>query len=425
MAMREDEPGHDPTDREPSCSIWITHIKFNYDQTNLSNDALNIRVDRLHEVTIPEWDQSKVLAKDSRAAYALKETRGQTVYIEARFQIDPAQPDRSGRIKATGGGILGAIDPITIHFVNGVSRDTSHSGDHEFVRIPLRHRSFSAITRRDIRWDWFYQCPHSGVWFPMDTTRHRIYVVLEEPPEPWSQTDPQVYPWTQALDYAIVGANTVGLSDPSEAAARVVQHVNGEPLQYDIWGGRPFYYSFGLFEIVEWLGGFTNGPIVNCYDCAAAVTTFSNVLGCHLSYQFHGPFGYLHPVFPIGRGLCNNPFYGLRPAPYDVPLVGIDDAGRTSFGNHAYSKQTGNNYDACMRGSLGCARALGYYILAFLILIVTLGTATSLANRLFMKAAGWLIDMSQTEYEGIVLDTSTPAEAARDGGAPVPESLSI
>ena len=372
--MRKDGPNSDPSDPDSACRIWITHIKFNYDQTRLANDAFNIRIDRLHDVPVPEWDRSKVLAADSPAAYALKETTRQQVYIEARFQIDPPHPDRDGRVKASGGGILGAIDPIAIHFVNGISRDTSHPGDQQYVRIPLNHRSFSAITRKDIRWDWFYECPHSNTWVPMNvSTRHRIYVVLEQPPNPWSQTNPQVYPWTKALDYAIIDANTMGLNDSSEAAARIVQHVNGEPLQYDIWHGSPKYYAgffgSGTFDIDGWLAGFTHGPIVNCYDCAAAVTTFSDAVGCQLSYQFHQPFGVLDPVYPIGRGLCNNPFYGSSGPPNNVPLVGLDDAGRTGFGNHAYSKQAGNNYDACMRGSLGCVQALGFYILAFLILI--------------------------------------------------------
>lgn len=408
---------------EAGCYIWITRIKFNYDPTALSQDALNIRVDNLHEVSIPEWDQSKFKAQDSPAAYAIKETSGKTVYIQCRFQIDPASPHSTGRVKATGGGLLGAIDPVTINFVNGVSNP-------EYVQIPLNHRKFSGIDRQDITWEWFYQCPPSHRWYSMDIrTNHRIYVVLQKPPEPWSQTVAQRYPWTSAMDYAIVNANTIGLTDEREAAARMVLHVNGEPLQYDIWQGSPRYYAGGFgggtFLIVPWLAGFSNGAIVNCYDCASAVTTFSNVVGCELSYQFHGPFGYLDPVYPIGRGLCNNPFYGSALAPYNVPLVGVDDAGRTYFGNHAYSKQAGNNYDACMRGSLGCFMALLYYIIGLLILILSLGAAAVLARLLFMRAAGWLVDMSQSAYEALVLDTSTPAEAAGDGGAPAPRALTI
>lgn len=412
------------------CVVRLTHIKFNFDPSAHSSDALNIRVDRLHEVSVPEWNQSKWLPAQSKAAYALAPTKRTTLYIQCRFEITPAKPKSKARVRAKGGGILGAIDPLTINFVNGVSNDTSHPGDQSYVQIPLNHRTFATIMRRDIRWDWYYQCSNNQAWQPMDQpTRHRIYVVLDEPPDPWSQTVPQIYPWTTALDYAIVDANTNGINDPKEAAALIVKHVNGEPLQYDIFWGSPAYFSGGfpggVFDIDEWLDGFTNGPIVNCYDCAAAVTTFSNVLGCHLSYQFHDNYGCLPSLFPIGRSLCNNPFYGSRAAPYNVPLVGVDDAQRSYFGNHAYCKQSGNNYDACMRASIGCLKALGYFVLGVLVLILSLGLASSLARRLFMKAGGWLIDMTQSEYEGLVLDVTTPAEAALDGGAPLPEPLSI
>lgn len=426
----DDNRPNPPDPRDAGCVIRITHIKFNFDPTAHSADALNIRVDRTHEVDVPEWNESMFLARHSKAAYALEPTRNRTIFIQCRFEITPALPALTGTVRARGGGILGAIDPFTVQFVNGVSNDTSHGGDPEYVQIPLRRRRFNAITRSDIRWDWSYQCLRSQEWLDMEQpTRHRIYVVLDVPPAPWSQTTPQIYPWTTALDYAIVEANTNSISDRSEAAALIVKHVNGEPLQYDIWGGRPFYWSSafpgGIFDIDAWLAGFTEGPIVNCYDCASAVTTFSNVVGCQLTYQFHDSFGYLNPVYPIGRGLCNNPFYASSPPPHNVPLVGVDDAGRTSFGNHAYGKQTGNNYDACMRASLGCLRALAYFLLAVFVLVVTLGFAASLARRLLMKASGWLIDMSQSEYNGIVVDTSTPIEATSNGGSPVAEPLSI
>jgi hypothetical protein len=42
-----------------------------------------------------------------------------------------------------------------------------------------------------------------------------------------------------------------------------------------------------------------------------------------------------------------------------------------------------------------------------------------------MKAEGWLIDMTQSEYDSIVVDTSTPSEATLNGGSPVTEPLSI
>src|SRR5262249_764150 len=123
--MPEDRKQNGSNGKEPDCYIWITHIKFTYDQPPLGNDPFTIRVDQLHGVTVPEWDQSKFLPEDSPAGYAIEETKGHTVYIQCRFQIDPSSPSATGRIKATGGGILGAIDPVTVNFVNGVSHDPS------------------------------------------------------------------------------------------------------------------------------------------------------------------------------------------------------------------------------------------------------------------------------------------------------------
>ena len=112
-------PNPNPESHEPRCSIWITHIKFNFDLTSHSNDALNIRADGLHDIPVPEWDQSKFLPQQSPAAYAIKETAGQTVYIQCRFAMDLASAAATAHVKATGGGILGTIDSVTVNFVNG------------------------------------------------------------------------------------------------------------------------------------------------------------------------------------------------------------------------------------------------------------------------------------------------------------------
>src|ERR1700730_1103680 len=265
-----------------SCRVTVTHIKFNHTPTSLTADAFNIRVNANEEVPVPEWKLGLRAPEDSKAGYAIEETTNRVVTIQCRFTISPKTTTRA-RVKAAGGGLLGRIDPIEVTFVNGVSRDTSHGGDPEYVEIPLRHRSFKSIDRQDVSWVWYYRCPCDRCWRSIpQTTRHRIYVTLRAPPERWSQTIPHNYPWTWALDYAIDSAATRGLTDEKTAATRIVQHVYGEPLAYDIWHGAPKYYSSGMFEISAWLGGFTNGPIVNCYDCASAVTTFGNVVGARL-----------------------------------------------------------------------------------------------------------------------------------------------
>jgi hypothetical protein len=402
--------------RRAPCKVVLTHIKFNHDPLSLAADAMNIRVDGLHEVSVPEWKSGYSAPEQSPAAYAIAETAGRSITIQCRFTITPKTSTKAW-VKATGGGLLGVVDPVEVTFVNGVSHDTSHGGDPEFISITLRHSALGVIERQDIAWTWDYRCDGHTHWHKMDlTTRHRVYVMLREPPEPWSQTDPNKYPWTWALDYAIVNAGTRGLADMEIATARVVRHVYDEPLQYDIWYGEPSYGG-NMFQITDWLDGFRNGPIVNCYDCAGAVTTFATVLGADAQYNFHQPFGYLKPVYPIGRGLCNNPFYGSSASPYDVPLVAQDDAGRTSFGNHAYAKRSSDhkNFDACMKAPrTGCK-----WIDALLALLIALGAAW--AERLLLQRAGWLIALTQPDYETKVLDASLPGA----GGHPVVESMDL
>jgi hypothetical protein len=133
----------------------------------------------------------------------------------------------------------------------------------------------------------------------------------------------------------------------------------------------------------------------------------------------------LNPVLPIGRAACNNPFYGSQAPPYDVPLVGVDDTGRTWFGNHEYSKQRGRNYDACMRA---IASARDRRAAAALRRRAARLGHTAQAQKLLLRAwqlEGWLVDLPQARYDAITNDVSTPAERAADGGVPAPLPFAI
>src|SRR3989441_8998316 len=106
-------------------------------------------------------------------------------------------------IKADGGGVLGSIDPQTVTFTNGVSVP-------EFVSFELHHHTIGidGIKFEDITWDWKFRCCGGVEWEPLQTTHHRIYIVLEEPKLPWKQQGfpNDQNPWTEALDYSCVWA---------------------------------------------------------------------------------------------------------------------------------------------------------------------------------------------------------------------------
>ena len=68
-------------------NIFLDAIKFNHDPTTVHNNAINIRKNASEFIEVPEWRAGiSVNPEDSRAAYAKKETAGNTMTIEARFR---------------------------------------------------------------------------------------------------------------------------------------------------------------------------------------------------------------------------------------------------------------------------------------------------------------------------------------------------
>ena len=304
--------------------------------------------------------------------------------------------------------------------------------------FPLAHRDFSRITQQDITWQWQFRLG-LGPWQNLATTQHRIYIVLKTPPAPWNQTIGDKHnPWTDLLDHSCPTA--AGTSNQSDAAKKIIQKVNSAySLRYDIQSGAPRYgfsTSGSTFDLTDWIAFVLNGGapatplfcggtgeqypnflIVNCYDCAASSALMCEILGCDSAYYFHQPFGYLNYVLPIGRGKANNPFPGCAGG----GLVGPDDH-RTSFGNHAYTKlSAARNYDSCMRAWVSPSERLWLIILWFIILIITFGLVN--LQSLLDRADGWLVDLTQSDYNSIVVDVSQPFEAAGNGGSPALQNL--
>lgn len=279
-----------PSSCDPLPNVNLAAIKFNYDPSLASTDALSIRKDRTTAVSMPEWVSGQLDPVLSPVAYSIAAVTGKTITIQAKFTIS-TNASVTAQVKATGGGILGQIDPFTVNFVNGVSAPV-------FVTISLPHHSVGAagVQIQNIMWSWFYQ-PTGGSWNGMGSSYHRIYAVLGAPNLPWvqsaSSTNTQL-PWVTVLEYACTWAN--GKANAVDAATAVTQKVyNGIGLTYDIDKGASKYTTitgaspsqssqFLCTNFVSYLkggSGLTN--IVNCTDCATIVTTFANILGCNLT----------------------------------------------------------------------------------------------------------------------------------------------
>ncbi len=322
-----------------SCGLKLVAISFNHNTTSLAGDAINIRKNFTQTVAVPEWTAGETLPSDSPAAYAIKETTGKTITIKAEFSVS-SNNVTSAEVRALGGGVLGPLDPQPISLAGGVSVP-------QFVSFELRHHSIATggIKVEDITWQWEFRCCGGSKWEPLATTRHRIYIVLEEPKLPWKQqpnTDTQ-NPWTDALDYACAWA--AGQQTQIAAATAITKQINASlGLVYDNALGASHYTTFGLdkFELTQFLtylnSGTGLGNIVNCTDCATITTTFSNLVGCDLHASKMGS------TF----GFDLTPFRGIGAAAFGCPGFGC------GFSYHEVAWQGGHGnadplYDACLR----------------------------------------------------------------------------
>jgi hypothetical protein len=113
------------------------------------------------------------------------------------------------------------------------------------------------------------------------------------------------------------------------------------PPRYDIWNGNWFYITFTTFDNITLLlnkyvwdvNNRNTRSYINCYDMAALlqyVLKFNNYSDAKFAYM--EPFGYLKATNLIGRGYCNNPFYGKGGSAYIYPTNPM----RKAFGRHAF-----------------------------------------------------------------------------------------
>ena len=322
-----------------SCDLKLVAISFNHDTASLNSDGMDLRKNFTQTIAVPEWMVGKILATDSPAAYAIKETQGKKITIKVQFTNFPK--NSKAEIRADGGGVLGAIDPQIVTFTNGVTAPT-------FVSLELKHHTIgvNGILLEDMTWNWKFRCCGGAEWEPLQTTNHRIYVVLQEPTLLWKQTgvpDTQ-NPWTDALDYACVWA--AGKKTRDDAATAITEQINASlGLVYDNASGASAYTTFGLvaeFELTKFLDylntGIGLGNIVNCTDCATITTTFSNVVGCDLHASKMGS----------AFGFDLTPFRGIGAAGFGCPGFGCG----FSYHEVAWKGANGNAdpiFDACLR----------------------------------------------------------------------------
>lgn len=276
--------------------IQLDRIVFDHTSGAAADDALSIRIDRANAA--PDWIRGA--AGTSYAAYALVPTLDQQLSIHADFSFpDPLlQPAGPVQVRAR------AVDQDDAILGNVGQTPVPPAGGR--VVLPLQDVQLwtRGTGRYALSWQWQFRVTADAPWIDLERTHHVVYVTLDVPRAPWSQgtgaTDRVVWPWARVLDWTCRWAAGVTLTSTGAAGAgkKILRGLEvglfdqGRrevvPLQYLDAGGAEYAQDFP--ERVFFLSAFLDlldgqpapdrGTQVNCSDCASALATFANALGC-------------------------------------------------------------------------------------------------------------------------------------------------
>ena len=130
------------------------------------------------------------------------------------------------------------------------------------------------------------------------------------------------------------------------------------PPRYDVWRGASHFIACATFNSITVhyrayvAAKNVAASILNCYDAAAVAQYELSLQSTATKFAYMKPFGYLMQAPLIGRGACNNPFYGDDES---LKIVDRRLTTRTGFANHAFVSFNSNLNvgDACAGPHLG------------------------------------------------------------------------
>lgn len=275
--------------------MQVEEVHFNHDPSSISSDAITIRKNQAgNPIQAPEWKRGLPAQPAAYAAAPLSAA----VTIKARFS--GGKPDSSVKIRAVDAwvppgvpmGCLGWLIWFLVNLIRALFGNVLGDTDAQLVTFDGAGNSslitFTLVNHKlktsgvGIRTtDWKWQVRHHRKWKTFDTTQHKIYLILDVPNGPWNQNagNNTQLPWTDALDKACLWA--LGAQTKDEAAEKITIAVNTQPNQ----SYTPVTtFGFGIYLLSSYLNQLNGGTSfsLNCTDCADAVTTFSNLLGCDL-----------------------------------------------------------------------------------------------------------------------------------------------
>lgn len=180
-------------------------------------------------------------------------------------------------------------------------------------------------------WNWQFQ-PEGGAGSPLGASEHLVFVIADSPTFPWSgafnPSPTEATPWPGPLALACEWGS--GATTPAEAASRVLTAVTnlrsaaGDGWHYDSGGsayltaglGRPHWFFCASFIKAVREIDTTLAHRLSCYEAAAVMVTFANLLGCRLQPVLLRTEDcddlHVNAVWPLGQTVQTGVAFGVH-----------------------------------------------------------------------------------------------------------------
>ncbi len=278
--------------------IQLDRVVFDHTLGAAQTDALSIRIDSA--TAAPDWIRGS--AQTSYAAYALVPTVNQQISIQADFSF-PQPPPGPLLVRAR------AIDQSDKVLGNLVEAPVPPPGGRVAFNLADLQMWNRGIGRYTVNWQWQFRLVGANSWIDFERTDHVVFVTLDVPGAPWTQSlsvaDQRLWPWIRVLTWACAWGAGVKLTStgPSGAAKKLARKLEAGlyaqgrresvPLQYlevdksdytQEFPARVFFCT-AFLDLLDGVPAPGNTTQVNCSDCASALATFANVLGCDVQQK--------------------------------------------------------------------------------------------------------------------------------------------
>ena len=300
-------------------SVQLLSIAFNLSPGSTDGPSVTIRRNALDEVRIPEWRSGETFTADQcLVAYSNTRAQDQDINIRVRmrgpagssFRIRAIGPDRAEQQRLGCAlifvhlvlrllpfpqgqrlSMLGDVGPFVVSFPQTQTVDQFSETE---MTVSLSDHSVGAMGVWISNTSWRWQYDDGLGWHDIVTSRHRVYCLHNHPTLPWQQDymdgANRRLPWTEALDIACEwSAWARSASDIATAITNGVWNAGssglfryGPPEMDPEFASDNLTGTFNLTRFLDHLQRGRSARVVQCYDCAAAVSTLANLLGANL-----------------------------------------------------------------------------------------------------------------------------------------------